>query len=165
MGLTPHPHLGEHDRMAVELLHYRPWRGTLRASAWSIWPIARSSLGMIFRRKLFWALYGLGLAFFLMFFFGQYLLSFVQAQPGIIGDIIARAKKNISWMDGEAHYYRDFLRLQSSMVMVILALTGSILVGNDFHFNSLTFYLSKPITPRHYLLGKAAAVSVFVNLM
>src|SRR5262245_44454662 len=136
--------------MAVELLHYRPWRGTLRASGWSVWPIARSSLGMIFRRKLFWALYGLGLAFFLMFFFGQYLLSFVQAQPQA-GGIIKWAKQNISWMDGEGRYYRDFLRLQSSMVMVILALAGSILVGNDFHFNSLTFYLSKPITPWHYL--------------
>ena len=29
---------------------------------------------MMFRRKLFWVLYALGLMFFLLFFFGQYLL-------------------------------------------------------------------------------------------
>jgi hypothetical protein len=47
----------------------------------------------------------------------------------------------------------------------VLALTGSILVGNDFHFGSLPFYLAKPLGRWHYLLGKCLAVGVFVNLM
>jgi hypothetical protein len=51
------------------------------------------------------------------------------------------------------------------MVMIVLALAGSILVGNDFQFGSLPFYLSKPLGRLHYLLGKCLAVAVFVNLM
>ena len=51
------------------------------------------------------------------------------------------------------------------MVMILLALAGSILVGNDFHFGSLPFYLSKPLSRWHYVAGKCLAVAVFVNLM
>src|SRR5207302_11248008 len=66
--------------VAVQLLHYRPWRGKFHSPAWSVWPVARLSLAMVFRRKLFWILYGLALFIFLMFFFGQYLLFFAEAQ-------------------------------------------------------------------------------------
>jgi ABC-type transport system involved in multi-copper enzyme maturation permease subunit len=38
-------------------------------------------------------------------------------------------------------------------------------VGNDFHFGSLPFYLSKPLGRWQYLLGKCLAVAVFINLM
>ena len=33
------------------------------------------------------------------------------------------------------------------MVMIVLALAGSVLIGNDFRFGSLPFYLSKPLSP------------------
>src|SRR5262245_57057425 len=62
------------------LLRYRPWRGDFGPTAWSVWPVARVALGMMFRRKMFWVLYGLGLLVFCLFFFGQYLLAFAQAQ-------------------------------------------------------------------------------------
>ena len=58
--------------MGADLLTYRPWRGQYREPLASVWPIAAVALRMIFRRKLFWALYGLGLMIFLLFFFGQY---------------------------------------------------------------------------------------------
>src|SRR5262245_47156154 len=64
------------------LLHYRTWRGTFHEPAWSPWPIARVALDMMFRRKLFWALYAFGLLNFAMFFFGQYLLAWAEAQSG-----------------------------------------------------------------------------------
>jgi ABC-type uncharacterized transport system permease subunit len=51
------------------------------------------------------------------------------------------------------------------MVMIILALAGAILVGNDVRFGTLPFYLSKPLSRIHYLGGKALAVAVFVNMM
>ena len=49
--------------------------------------------------------------------------------------------------------------------MIVLALAGAVLVGNDFRWGGLPFYLSKPLTRWHYLLGKCLAVAVFVNLM
>ncbi len=67
---------------APELLHYRPWKGTFRPPAAAVWPVARTGLLMIFRRRLFWGLYGLGMLIFLLFFFGQYLLAWAETQAG-----------------------------------------------------------------------------------
>jgi ABC-2 type transport system permease protein len=161
--------------MAANLLHYRPWRGRFRGASLSIWPIARISLGMIFRRKLFWGLYALALLMFFMFFFGQYLLAWaetqtteqtvrigvVRAEPGRMIHLL----REVLRLNGSGYTYRNFFWYQGYMVMIVLALAGSILVGNDFQFGSLPFYLSKPVGRWHYLLGKCLAVGVFINLM
>lgn len=157
---------------APQLLHYRPWRGELRAPIASVWPIARIALGMMVRRKLFWVLYGLGLLFFLLFFFGQYLLAFAETQgpdPGANprnnqGDMIRLMKKLLK-LNGEGESYQTFFSYQGHIVMVILALAGSIVIGNDLRFGSLPYYLSKPLSRWHYLAGKALAVAVFINLL
>ena len=49
--------------------------------------------------------------------------------------------------------------------MIVLALAGAVLVGNDFHHGSLSFYLSKPLGRRHYALGKGLAAAGFINLI
>ena len=155
---------------APELLHYRPWTGTFRGPWASVWPIARVALGMLFRRRLFWVLYALSLMIFLLFFFGQYLLAFaeVQATPSK-GEFDPRAivgfLRGLLDLNGSGKTYRTFLEYQGHMVMIVLALAGSILVGNDIRLGSMAFYLSKPLSRRHYLLGKAVAVAVFINLM
>src|SRR5207249_3049776 len=61
--------------------------------------------------------------------------------------------------------YLNLFWFQGYMVMVVLALAGAILVGNDLRFGSLPFYLSKPLSAGHYLVGKCLAIAVFVNLM
>jgi ABC-type transport system involved in multi-copper enzyme maturation permease subunit len=161
--------------MGANLLHYRPWRGTFRGPAWSVWPIARVAVAMIFRRKLFWTVYGLGLVIFLFFFFGQYLLEWAQDQMGedrvLVGPFRARPGEMIRLLkdrfhlNGSAATFSNFFWYQGYIVMVVLALAGSIFVGNDFQFGSLPFYLSKPLSSKHYLLGKCLAVAVFVNMM
>src|SRR5437764_1155187 len=161
--------------MGVELLHYRPWRGRFHGPWASVWPVARVSLWMMFRRKLFWAIYGLGLMLFLLFFFGQYLLAWAESQIGESSVSIMGVKedprriveifKSLLKLNGSAETYRNYFWYQGYMVMVVLALAGAILVGNDFHFGSLPFYLSKPVSRWHYLLGKCLAVGVFINMM
>jgi ABC-2 type transport system permease protein len=163
--------------MGVELLHYRAWRGELRDPVWSAWPIARVALTMIFRRKLFWSLYGLALLMFFLFFFGQYLLSWAESQMGESTVSVAGARgispynlvhlfRQVLKLDGrKGEMYSSFIGYQGYMVMIVLALAGSLLVGNDIHHGSLPFYLSKPIFRVHYVLGKCLAVAVFVNLM
>ena len=160
------------DREAApQLLHYRPWRGTLRPPAVSVWPIARIALGMMIRRKLFWVLYGFGLLFFLLFFFGQYLLAYAQSQgsdPGASrtnqGDLI-KLMRDLLELNGTGKSYRTFFAYQGHIIMVVLALAGSVVVGNDMRFGSLPYYLSKPLSRWHYLAGKALAVAVFINLL
>jgi ABC-type transport system involved in multi-copper enzyme maturation permease subunit len=161
--------------MGVTLLHYRPWRGHFRAAAWSVWPIARSAVWMTFRRKLFWGLYALGLLIFFMFFFGQYMLAWAQTQTeertvrvGMVRTDphrIIELLREMLHLNGSGYTYRNFFWYQGYMVMILLALAGSVVVGNDFQFGSLPFYLSKPLGRWHYLLGKCLAIAVFVNLM
>ena len=43
--------------MSVDLLQYRPYRGAIRPAWTTIWPIARTALGLLIRRRLFWGLY------------------------------------------------------------------------------------------------------------
>jgi ABC-2 type transport system permease protein len=121
-------------------------------------------------------LYALGLFIFLLFFFGQYLLAWAETQTSeenvrvggfgqanpqqLIG--ILRGLLNLK---GTGETYGIFFNYQGWIVMIVLALAGAILVGNDIRFGSLPFYLSKPLSRWHYLLGKGLAVSVFINLM
>ncbi len=161
--------------MGTSLLHYRPWRGRFHSPIRSIWPVARISLWMMFRRKLFWTLYILGLLIFFMFFFGQYLLAWAEGQTAeqTIRVGLFRTEpshfihllRDILKLNGTPETYRNFFWYQGYTVMIILALAGSILVGNDFHFGSLPFYLSKPLGRWHYVAGKCLAVAVFINLM
>jgi ABC-type transport system involved in multi-copper enzyme maturation permease subunit len=153
---------------APQLLHYRPWRGQLRSTSATIWPIARVALNMMIRRRLFWVLYVLGLLFFLLFFFGQYLLAYAESLSsgpnGGVGGLI-KILRNLLDLDGSGKSYRTFFDLQGYTVMVILALAGATVIGNDLRFGSLPFYLSKPLARWHYLAGKLLAVAVFVNLL
>ena len=161
--------------MGGSLLYYRPWRGNFQSAVWSIWPIARVSLWMMFRRKIFWCLYAFALLIFLMFFFGQYMLAWAESQSGEqavrVGLVRTRPGemigllKEVLRLNGSGYTYRNFFWYQGYMVMIALALAGSVLVGNDFQFGSLPFYLSKPLGRWHYLGGKCLAVAVFVNLM
>jgi hypothetical protein len=130
---------------------------------------------MVFRRKLFWVLYAFGLLIFFMFFFGQYLLAWATGQIaeqtvriGIVRtepERLVHLLREVLRLDGSTYTYRNFFWYQGYMVMIMLAFTGSVLVGNDFQFGSLPFYLAKPLGRWHYLLGKCLAVAVFVNLM
>src|SRR5687767_4100219 len=156
------------------LLRYRPWRGELHGPVWGSWAMARTSLRLMVRRWMFWGLYALGLMIFFFFFYGQYLVVWIQQQTAtqtvsVVG-LPIRVGELTKFLDrlnlnGSAHTFGNFIWFEGYVVMIVLALAGSLLVGNDFHHGSLPFYLSKPIGRRHYLLGKCLAVGLFVNLM
>ena len=162
----------------ASLLTYRPYRGRLRGPMAAVWAIARTGLRTILRRKLFWGLYGCGLMIFLFFFFGQYLLRYLgsqlgeqtitlspttrmQVEPARLLELFQTSLK----INGSGETYRNVIWYEGFLVMIVLALAGAVLVGNDFRFGSLPFYLSKPLGRWHYVLGKCLAVAVFVNLM
>jgi len=162
--------------MAPQLLHYRAWQGRFRPPLWSVLPIARVALGMLFRRKLFWVLYAAALLIFLMFFFGSYLLDWAATQVAgtriQVGNfqtdperMVHMLRDGLRVLNGSQETFGYFFLYQGAMVMVVLALAGSVLVGNDFTFGSLPFYLAKPVSRWHYVLGKCLAVGIVVNLL
>ncbi len=157
------------------LLHYRAWHGEFHDPAWAPLPIARVALAMMFRRKLFWTFYGFSLLTFLMFFFGLFLLSWAEAQASdeslpigggrIKAGVLMDQLRNGLKLNGTGETYRNYFWFQGSIVIVVLAMAGALVVGNDFRFGSLPFYLSKPLAPWHYVLGKCLAIAAFINLM
>jgi ABC-2 type transport system permease protein len=162
--------------MTTTLLHYRGWQGQFRKPLSSAWPIARVALATLLRRRIFWVLYSAALLLFFMFFFGIYLLdllaTLVPDTPVQVGNFkpdpgkaVEFIRQGIGILNGSRETFSYFFQFQATIVVVTLALTGSIVVGNDITYRSLAFYLSKPIGPWHYLLGKGLAIGVVVNLL
>ncbi len=146
------------------------WRGTVA--------VARASLRMVFRRKMFWALYAFSMLIFLFYLFGQYLTVYIETrvsealvrQGGVFGRMfnpqeLSKLLTASLHMNGTADTYGDFIWTEGYIVIVIMALVGSLLIGNDFQHNSLPFYLSKPIGRFHYLMGKALAAGGITSMM
>ncbi len=180
-------HLERQERLPISdrpiqsgagLLRYRPWRGKFQGPWSGAWAIARAGLNLMFRRKLFWGLYGLSLLIFLFYFFGQYLQIFLEQKVNeesirvgglfsqrVKPEVLMRSLRTALQLNGSADTYGNFLWFEGYIVVVILAFIGSVLIGNDFHHGSLPFYLSKPISRWHYVAGKCLAIGIFVNLM
>ena len=157
------------------LLHYRRWQGTFHNAWWSVWPITRVALGSLLTRKLFWLLYGFGLLLFLMFFFGTFLLAWAESQLAVTqqqlgrfgdpGRMIMGIRRALNILNGSRETYQYFFSYQGGIVVVTLSLAGALLVGNDFTYRSLGFYLAKPISRWHYIAGKMLAVFLVVQMM
>jgi ABC-2 type transport system permease protein len=156
------------------LLKYRPWRGTFNGPIHGSFAMARMSLVQLARRKLFWGLYALALMIFFFFFYGQYLIVWIQIQTAqqtiSFGGMPVKVAELTKFLDklhlnGDAHTFGNFFWMQGYIVMIVLALAGAVLIGNDFHYGSLPYYLSKPIGRRHYLLGKCLGIGLFINLL
>jgi ABC-2 type transport system permease protein len=156
------------------LLRYRPWRGTFRPPLFAAGAIARAGLQVLLRRKLFWAVYALAGLVFFFYFYMQYLVIWVQQQAGdrtaVVGGMTIRLGEFTKLLErvnlnGTGHTFANFIWFEGYVALIVLALAGAVLVGNDFHHGSLPFYLSKPIGRRHYLLGKMLGVGAFVNLL
>lgn len=156
------------------LLRYRPWRGELRHPAFASAAMGRVALKLLWRRKLFWALYALAAMIFFFFFYGQYLVIWIRLQtenqtvqmlglPIRVADILKFLDRFN--LNGSPHTFGNFIWFQGYISMVVLALAGAVLVGNDFQYKSLPFYLAKPISRWHYILGKCLGAGLFVNLL
>ena len=111
-------------------------------------------------------------------FFGTFLLDWAQTQltntPFELSaaerkvrstDLIRMAQRTLRVLNGSQETFAYFFMYQGAMLMVVLALAGSMLVGNDFRFGSLPFYLAKPLSRWHYVLGKCLATGVVVNML
>jgi len=156
------------------LLRYRPWRGKPHGPLYASLAMARVSIKLMVRRRLLWGLFALGLLVFFFFFYAQYLVVWITNQlatetvrfagiPVTIGNLTKFFDKLA--LNGSAHTFGNFIWYQGHVLVILLALAGSVLVGNDFFHGSLPFYLSKPIGRWHYVLGKCLAIGIFVNLL
>jgi ABC-type transport system involved in multi-copper enzyme maturation permease subunit len=151
--------------MAIELLGYRSWRGELRWHGWACWPIVRTGLWIVLRRKIFWLLLALGLINFLLNFAGIYIISFLSTQNPNIKKMIGGFLEALLITSGRSEEFLDFMFHQGTVTMLLLAFAGSQLIGGDYQQGGLAFYLSRRIDRRHYVIGKLLTIVSLVLLI
>jgi ABC-2 type transport system permease protein len=150
--------------LQVNTLGYRPWTGKI-GSPWVRWlPIARRGLLGIVRRRIFWLFFLLGLLNFLFHFAVIYFIAQIESEVRQRGGSLPPMVRNMVFT-GNGQSYRDFIFGQSTVVMLLLGFAGALLIGNDFRFHSVAFYLSKPIGKLHYLAGKLGAAAGLTALI
>ena len=137
-----------------------------RAAGMTWWPVARVGLKLVTKRIIFKVFLGLGLMNFLFFSAMIYFLAGLAAQ--LKGQRFGQGPLEVARnfiFTGTGESYRDFISSQNIVVMLLLAISGAVLVGNDFRFRSLTFYFSKPLERWQYFLGKLVATSLLVSML
>lgn len=147
--------------MSIETAGYRGLSDNPRSHWLACWPIARTGVMLVLRRKLFWLLLALALINFLFVFATIYLKAQISAQNPEIREFVDRVLRSVT---GSGKTYRDFMFAQGTVTMLLLAFAGSMLVGDDHRQGGLTFYLSRRIGRMHYVAGKLLAIGLLVSM-
>lgn len=154
--------------MEICALEYRPWKGKLRSGTFLFWPIARTGIGLVMRRWPFWIFLCIGLMNFFFHFFVVYMITVrlklaVQGGPSLLLRMIPLEAIDSFGKAGRG--YQNFLFSQSIVLMIMLGFAGSIVVGNDFRFHGVAFYLSKPVDRLQYFAGKFLSIFFIAALL
>jgi ABC-2 type transport system permease protein len=147
--------------MSIESAGYRGFSDGPRPHWMACWPIARTGVLLVLRRKMFWLLLALALMNFLFVFATIYLKAQISAQNPAIREFVDQILRSVT---GSGKTYRDFMFAQGTVTMLLLAFAGAMLVGDDHRQGGLTFYLSRRIGRVHYVAGKLLAIGLLVSL-
>jgi hypothetical protein len=151
--------------MALDTAHYHGWHGKLRSPWLGTLAIVRVALLQIFRRKAYWVIIALGCLNFLFCWALIYVDTQLSGLAQFRIDVLEAFDFVVHPSPDRESGYVEFMWRQSLVVMILLAFSGSLLVGADFRLNSLPFYLSRRIDRRHYIVGKLLAVSTLIALL
>jgi len=151
--------------VGIDRAHYHGWQGELRSSWFGCLAIVRVALLQVFRRKSYWFVIALGLLNFLLFWSIIYAVTQFQLPSRAQEELLERFGFSATPAAGVESGYIIFMQRQSLVVMILLAFSGSLLVGSDFRMRALPFYLSRRIDRRHYIVGKLLATSAVVTIM
>lgn len=151
--------------MGLDVAHYHGWEGKLRSPWWSCLAIMRVGLMQVFRRKSYWIVLALGLLNFVICWALIYIVTTLDLPRGD-QERLLKVFGFGTLPDAEQESgYIQFMQRQSIVVMILLAFSGSLIVGSDFRLRSLPFYLSRRIDRKHYIVGKLLAVSAIVMIL
>lgn len=151
--------------MSIDVAHYHGWHGTLRSPWRASLTIVRVAMIQIFRRKAYWLVLALGLLHFLLVWGLIYFVNQADRPPEARRAVLAPLGFIASRTGAAENGYLAFMERQCIPVVILLAFSGSLLVGGDFRSGALPFYLSRRIDRRHYLVGKLLAIGVVVSLL
>jgi ABC-2 type transport system permease protein len=151
--------------MQIDQAHYHGWQGRLQTPWVACLAIVRVAMLQVFRNKAYWLVLGLGALRFLAFWSIIYAVTQLTLPPQVRDMFLQQFGFSADSNANQDNGYINFMQGQSVIVMILLAFSGSLLVGSDFRLNSLPFYLSRRIDKRHYIVGKLLAVSSVVSIL
>src|SRR5262245_61647473 len=135
--------------MELDQARYHGWHGQLQSPWVACLAIVRVALVQVFRNKAYWLVLALGALRFVAFWSIIYAVNQLALPPEMSKRLLMEfgfsADADISQDNG----YIRFIQGQHMIVMILLAFSGSLLVGSDFRLNSLPFYLARRIDKRH----------------
>lgn len=152
--------------MGIDTAHYHGWQGELESPWWGCLSLVRVAVLQVLRRRVYWFALSLGLLNFLILWSIIYGTTQLPIPPEARNEVL----KRFGDFDMQPDIARDsgyvrFMENQSLIVMILLAFSGSLLVGADFRTRALPFYLSRRIDRTHYIAGKLLAVSSLIALL
>lgn len=151
--------------MNLDQAHYHGWQGRLQSPWWACLAIVRVAMLQVFRNKAYWLVLGLGTLRFLAFWSIIYAVTQFTLPPDAKKFFLQQFGFSADVDANQDNGYITFIQGQSVIVMILLAFSGSLLVGSDFRLKALPFYLARRIDKRHYIVGKLLAVSAVVSVL
>jgi ABC-2 type transport system permease protein len=151
--------------MELDQARYHGWQGQLQTPWVSCLAIVRVALLQVFRNRAYWLVLGLGAFRFLAFWSIIYAVTQLTLPPDVQEMFLKQFGFSANSDAAQDNGYIQFMQGQSVIVMILLAFSGSLLVGSDFRLRTLPFYLSRRIDKRHYIVGKLLAVSSVVAVL
>lgn len=159
---------------------YQHWDGEFRTSRLRWLPMVRYHVQLMLKRRLVWLF--LFLAFVPALIFSVFVYISSQADDGmarldLVAEGLTAAAADDQVLDfaklttEEKYLYLSrngfmffLITFQALIVLSMTSLVGSGLIAKDVRSNALEIYLTKPITPIDYVLGKLTVIAVFIFL-
>jgi ABC-type transport system involved in multi-copper enzyme maturation permease subunit len=151
--------------MGIDVAHYHGWQGRLHSPWYASLAMVRIALLQVFRRKSYWIVLFLGFAQFLVYWSIIYAVTQMRWPLDVRQQALQQFGFSAQVGAAQESGYIQFMDRQNIVVMILLAFSGSLLVGSDFRQKSLPFYLSRRIDRRHYIAGKLLAVSSLITII
>ncbi|MCY3553515.1 MAG: ABC transporter permease subunit [Candidatus Poribacteria bacterium] len=139
--------------MPIHTQDYRHWEGKLNPSHYTRWwIIAKAELKLLAQRKIVRLIVAIPPVIYILAH--AVIIYIVNQFPGSVLPI------NI-----DVVFFKNFLFNASLFIALIAVFGGSGLIATDLKNNTLSLYLSKPISWIDYLIGKFAVMGILLSCL
>ena len=148
--------------MTIKEKGYIHWDGELHQKKIPWWPITRFGIKSTFRKKFFKLTFFVSLLPAIFYLIGIYVSERLDDFKFLINE-----PEQISFLTISPKYFRSYFTNDFILfwIVAIVIFCGAGLISDDFKYNSLQLYFSRPLKKIHYFLGKASVIFFFLSLM
>jgi ABC-2 type transport system permease protein len=146
--------------MPLADLSYRDYEGPLASPRYRWWVIAKATLRLAVKKRIYWVLTVLSGMYYLLMLAILFFMDQVAQNSDDAARFFASFIERIIWKDQFLHGF-GFGQL---WILMIVLLVGAGSIANDNRSNALLVYLSKPCSKLDYIFGKWFGVFLAIML-